>query len=210
MNFREVKAIGDKNVKISVAAGHFATNHSHINYYIDLTDVKSLHKMAKRAAVILADKYRMTNIDTVICLEGTEVIGAFLAEELAKTSLIDMNSGVDISIIAPEMNSNNQMIFRDNSVKMIHGKDILLLIASLSTGKTVSRALDCISYYEGRLAGISAVFSAIGEVDKVPVNSVFTTRELSDYQTFVPKECEMCADRLRLDAIVNSYGFSKL
>ena len=43
--------------------GHFATNHSHINYYVDITSIKTSHKMAKAAANELAATYAGTNVD---------------------------------------------------------------------------------------------------------------------------------------------------
>ena len=72
------------------------------------------------------------------------------------------------------MNANNQMIFRDNTQKMVWGKSILLLMSSVSTGKTINRSIDCLRYYNGRLAGISALFSAIRESNGLTVNTIFT------------------------------------
>lgn len=66
----------NKSVKIGVIPGHFATNHSHVNYYIDMTAIKSQHKMAESGAAVLAEHYRtVTPVDTIICLEGTEMLG---------------------------------------------------------------------------------------------------------------------------------------
>ena len=207
---KEIKAKVDGKIKIKVVQGHFATNHSHINYYVDLTDVKVQHTMAKRAAAELARKYQTTSIDTIICLEGTEMLGAFLADELSQPGHMSMNGSVSINVLTPELNSNNQMIFRDNTQKMIEGQSVLLLVASASTGKTVNRALDCLQYYGGLLTGICAVFSAAREMNGVEIASVFTEQDISGYKTFVPAECEMCKAKERIDAIVNSFGYSKL
>ena len=38
------------NVPLRVAKGHFATNHSHINYYIDITYPKSRLSEAREVA----------------------------------------------------------------------------------------------------------------------------------------------------------------
>ena len=51
---QEIAARGNKNVKIGIIPGHFATNHSHVNYYVDMTRIKSHHSMAKQAAAELA------------------------------------------------------------------------------------------------------------------------------------------------------------
>jgi len=210
MQLYGIGAKADKHVQMDVIRGHFATNHSHINYYVDLTNVKSAHKMAKRAAVLLAEKCRAIGVDTIICMEGTQVIGAYLADELSQPGHMELNSGANINVLMPELNANNQMIFRDNTQSMVTGKNILLLIASVSTGKTITRTLDCLRYYSGRVAGICALFSAMPEWHDVPINAVFTSEDLMDYQTFIPNNCEMCAQNMKIDAIVNSYGFSKL
>ena len=60
---QEIAARGNKSVKIGVIPGHFATNHSHVNYYVDMTSIKSFHRMAKNAAVELA---RRGDFDLVI------------------------------------------------------------------------------------------------------------------------------------------------
>lgn len=197
----------NKRVKISAIPGHFATNHSHINYYVDLTSVKTSHKMAKEAAKDLAMNYAGTHIDTIICLEGTEVLGAFLAESLSNTGI---NADADISVVTPELNCNNQLIFRDNTQSKIWQKQVLLLISSVSTGKSINRAIDCLRYYNGELAAISAIFSAIDESNGVPVKALFTKEDIVGYQTSIPGECDLCKSGKKVDALVNSFGYSKL
>ena len=200
----------NKSVKIGVIPGHFATNHSHVNYYIDMTAIKSQHKMAESGAAVLAEHYRtVTPVDTIICLEGTEMLGAFLARELSQSGP-SMSAGRDICVITPELNANNQMIFRDNTQKMVWGKNILLLLSSVSTGKTINRSLECLRYYSGRLVGIAAIFSAIGESNGIPVNAIFTKEDLPHYETSLSTECALCKSGQKIDAIVNSYGYSKI
>ena len=208
---QEIRARRNKDIKIALIPGHFATNHSHVNYYLDLTGIKNCHKMAKAAAVELARPYiTSTSIDTIICMEGTETIGAFLADILAQPATMSMNSGKDIFVLTPELNANNQMIFRDNIQKMVWEKNILLLIASASTGKTIHRSIDCLQYYSGRLVGISAVFSAIPDMNGMAVNSIFNADDIPHYRTSPSMDCEMCKSKQKIDAIVNSYGYSKI
>lgn len=63
-------------------------------------------------------------------------IAAYLADRLAESGYGAMNRDETIRIITPEFNTNGQMIFRDNIQKCVWGKNILLLIASASTGKS--------------------------------------------------------------------------
>ncbi len=210
MEFKKMYAKGDKAIFIDMATGHFATNHSHINCYLDLTVMKSSHKMAKRAAALLAHQYQDTQIDTIACLEGTNMLGAFLASELSHSSYGSMNSGAEIYVLTPELNANNQMIFRENTQQFVGGKSVLLMLASVSTGKTIMRTLDCLRYYGARVAGVCAGFSAVSEFHGLPIRSVFTGKDFPDYHTYLPEECNMCDSGYKLDAIVNSMGFSTL
>lgn len=208
---QEIRSRYNKDIKIAYIPGHFATNHSHVNYYVDLSGIKSRHKIAKAAAEELAKYYLTTTpIDTIICLEGTETLGAFIALSLSQSGSLVMNSGNDICVITPELNSNNQMIFRDNTQKMVWGKNILLLISSASTGKTINRSIECLRYYSGRLVGIAALFSAIDESNGIPVRSLFTKEDFSDYKTMPSMECTMCKNKQKIDAIINSYGYSRI
>ena len=71
------------NVPLRFATGHFATSHSHINYYIDITYQKTRLSEAKDIAKQLVTRFHAsTLIDTILCLDGTEVIGTCLANEL--------------------------------------------------------------------------------------------------------------------------------
>ncbi|MCR4645561.1 MAG: orotate phosphoribosyltransferase [Oscillospiraceae bacterium] len=206
----EITAKSNSDVKLGLIPGHFATNHSHVNYFVDMTSIKTQYRAAREAARELAKFYASSmNLDTILCFEGTEMIGAFLARELCLHGG-GMNDGDDIAVISPETNMNNQMIFRDNLQKKIYNKDILLLMSSVSTGKSIDRCVDCLRYYSGKLAGVAALFSAINEFNGVRIDSVFTMDDLPEYKSFLPSECPQCAEGVKVDAIVNSYGYSKI
>ena len=206
----EIKAAANKKIKMAIIPGHFATNHSHVNYYIDMTSIKTNHLMAKAAAGVLASSY-MTGvyIDTIICLEGTEMVGAFIADELTQPGC-GINSDKAINVITPETNSNNQMLFRDNLQKSIYNKRIMLLMASVSTGKTIQRSMECLKYYGGNLVGIASLFSAVPESESMVVASVFSQSDITDYKTERPSDCVLCKTGVRVDAIINSFGYSKI
>lgn len=202
-----IYAKNNKNIKIGVIPGHYATNHSHVNYYVAMTSIKTSLNMAHEAAKELAATYIGTNIDTIICLEGTEIIGAFLAEQLASGGI---NHREDINVLTPELNAVNQMIFRDNTQKKIWGKQVLLLISSASTGKSINRAVDCLQYYNGNLVGVAAIFSAIKKFGDLEVHSIFTDEDLPDYQNYPASECPLCKSGQKVDALINSFGYSKI
>ena len=198
-------------LEVEVYPGHFATRHSHNTHYIDITRLQHEHTMAREAAVVLAQKYVYEKgVDTVVCLDGSEVIGAFLARHLAKKDVFAVNSDKNINVITPEYNSNGQLIFRDNLAPMVNGKDVLLLISTVNSGKTARRALECVEYYGGKVQGIASVFSAVDELDGLPVYSLFTPDDILGYATYARETCPLCAAGKRIDAISNSYGFSRL
>ena len=212
METRAIKVESQKNrrLSISIIPRHFATSHSHVNYYIDMTSVKCMHLMAKEAAAELATAFVSVPVETIVCLDGTEIIGAFLARAIAGSSLAGINRDQSIAVITPEINPSNQMLFRDNVQRMVYGKHVLLLVASVTTGKTINRAIDCVNYYGGIPAGISAVFSAIESVKDIPIHTIFSLTDVPDYQIYHSADCPMCKAGQRIDAIVNSYGYSKL
>ncbi len=213
MENRAIKIHSNKNRNaiIRVIPGHFVTNHSHINYYVDMTILKSRKSEASAAASVLARKYNTsTIIDTIICMDGCEVIGAYLAEELTDSGIMSMNAHKTMYIVTPEANPGGQLIFRDNMQMMIQGKHCLLLLASATTGQTVARAMECVEYYGGLLVGVSAIFSASEQVNGMEINSIFGSSDLSNYQTYEAAKCPMCANQQKIDAIVNSFGYSRL
>ena len=128
---------------LRVAKGHFATSHSHINYYIDVTTQKARLSEAKAVAKELVAAYQhSTIVDTVLCLDGTQVIGTCLANELTKDGFSNMNAHQTIYVITPEYTSGSQIILRDNLAPMVRGKHVLILSASITTGYTVQAAIE--------------------------------------------------------------------
>ncbi len=201
----------DRLLSVKITPGHFATNHSHINYYIDMTMLKSRQSMAAAAAKAIVREYvTSTIVDTIVCMDGTEVIGAYLASELSAAGFMSMNAHQTIYVVSPEVNSMGQLVFRDNLQPMIKDKHVLLLLATATTGRTIQRALECIEYYGGSVAGVSALFSAVDDINKNKIHSIFKSEDFPEYQTYAHSECPFCKSGQKLDAIVNSYGYMKL
>lgn len=199
------------SVPLKVTKGHFATNHSHTNYYIDLTTVKARASEAHAVAAKLVENYLFGMVvDTIICDEGTEVIGAFIAEELTKSGAMNTNAHKTVYIVKPEFNTNSQIIFRDNIKPMIRDKNILIVEGSVSTGKTINRVMEAVKYYGGKLSGISAVFSAISSYNGVPVVSAYGINDLPDYEYTDYNECPLCKAGQPIDGLVNSFGVSMI
>jgi orotate phosphoribosyltransferase len=70
--------------------------------------------------------------------------------------------------------------------------------------------MDCVSYYGGKLAGISALFVASSDKQKESINALFTSEDIPGYKLFSTAECEMCKAGQKLDAIVSSEGYTKV
>jgi len=143
-------------------------------------------------------------------MDGLEVIGAYLAEELTKAGVLSMNAHQTIYVITPEFNSTGQMIFRDNYEPMINGKNILILNGSITTGSTLNRAIESILYYGGKIRGVAAIYSSVDSVATLPVHSIFQARDIPDYHSYRSDNCPLCKSRQKIDAIVSSYGYSVL
>ena len=200
-----------KNLLLRVQRGHFATSHSHINYFIDVTMQKSRLSEAQAVANELLSYYQTTTIiDTILCLDGMQVVGTCLADALTDNNFMNLNAHKTIYVVTPEYTAGSQMIFRDSIAPAIIGKNVLILSASLVTGYTVKSAIEAITYYGGRVAGLSSIFATVDNYLGYDVVSAFNPNDLPGYASFAPHECPMCREGNRIEGLVNSYGFSKL
>ena len=201
-----------KNLFLRVAKGHFATSYTHSNYYIDVADQKSRYSEAKAVAEELcsAYNYSTTVVDTILCLDGTEVIGACLANELTKNSFANINAHQTIYVVTPEMVNGSQMMFRDNLVHMIKGKHVLILAVSVASGATAKAAIEAVKYYGGEVSGIASIFATVANCGGYTVNSVFNPNDLEGYFAVPAHECPLCREGKKLDALINCHGYSKL
>ena len=196
---------------LKIYKGHFATSHAHMNYFIDIASNKASLKEARAVAQALAGDYRLTTqVDTVLCLDGTEVIGACLGNALTDGDRFNVNRGREIFVLTPEHTAGSQLIFRDNTVPMIREKAVLILAASVVTGYTALSAVEAVQYFGGTPVGICSIFSNISDCAGIPVRSVFHTGDLTDYQTSSALTCPMCRRGEKITALVNSFGCSAL
>jgi orotate phosphoribosyltransferase len=207
--FKIPVCVGD--VTLRVAQGHFATRHSHINYFIDVTRQQSCLQEAEAVAQQLAQRLQAnTMVDTILCMDGTRVIGTCLARQLTQEGYLSVSSGKEIYLLRENLSSGGQLIFRDNARFMLEGKNVLILLASITTGSTVEKGMRCVRYYGGNVAGVASVYSHLKEVDGVPVVSLFNTSDLPGYASYPPQECPLCKQGAEVDAVVDKFGYSKL
>ena len=202
----ELRTRRNSAVVIRAIPGHFATQHSHVNYCIDITKLKSDLKASKAAARLFAEKFWGTPVDTIITLERMKMVGAFLANEL---SLSGINMNNDLGVISPEV-TNDKLILRDNLLPYVKNKNVLVLCASATTGITAKGTLEGIRYYGGEPVGLATVFGGDFETDGVPVVRLIGLEDLPDYNAFPPAQCPFCKSGMKVDAVVNSYGYSKI
>ena len=198
---------------LRVQKGHFATMHSHTNYYIDVTRIKIRSSEGIEAAKSIRAKlaHHVTNCDTVVCLDATDVLGGYLAEELNKGDFAMNNTHDAIYVVEPEENSIHQFMFRENVKPAIQGKDIIVLVDTMTTGETMHRAIECIEYYGGRVAAVVSIFATQDILDdKYQVFSLFTTADLPGYASYPPTDCPYCQKEIPIEAMVNGFGYSKL
>ena len=233
----KIFAKDNPEVALKVTKGHFSSDRFHINYYIDMTSLKMRRKDAQEVAKAMVSRYvsrvnlevpgnislagadmqqlmasraTKTPIDTIICMDGCEVIGAYVAEELSNVGVTTLNSHHTSYIITPEFDSTGQMVVRDNIRPMLKDKHVLVVLATAMSGRTIAKSIRCINSYGGIIEGISVIFSAVDEIDGYPVNSVFGVSDLPDFRLSDPNQCPDCQNGVKLDAIVNSYGYTVL
>ena len=199
------------DVVLDAIPGHFVTPNSHVNYFLDMTNLKHRLSEASAAAKALSEQISATTIvDTIVCMDGCEIIGAFLAEDLTRAGIYSMNAHKTIYIVTPEFVNTNQLMFRENYLHMIKGKNVLLLLDSATTGKTIVKAVQTLGYYGATISGVSAVFSAANSVMGIPIKSLFSISDIPDYRTYVPEGCALCKDGVHIDAFANGFGYSRI
>ena len=82
--FKIPTSVGD--VSLQVAKGHFATRNSHTNYFVDVTRQQSCIRDAEAAAQQLAQRLTQSlMVDTILCMDGTRVIGTCFESTWAPT-----------------------------------------------------------------------------------------------------------------------------
>lgn len=202
-------SVGD--VTLQVAKGHFATRNSHTNYFIDVTRQQSCIRDAEAAAQQLVHRLsQQLMVDTILCMDGTRVIGTCLARRMTEGGFRSVNAGREVYVLRENWGTSGNLIFRDNAKPMLEGKNVLLLMASITTGGTVRKGIRCVEHYKGKLAGIASIYSHVKEVDGIPVVSLFDTNDLPGYASYHPDECPMCREKQELDAVVDKFGYTAL
>ena len=198
-------------IKMNVTPGHFTTRHFHVSHYLDLNDLKTNASVAKDVAIELALPYLTTTlVDTIVCMEGTEVIGAYMAQELLNQGTSVVNKGREINVVTPMSSVDRKLIFQSNMEGLINDRNVIVLISSISSGTTLRSALESISYYGGRLVGISALFNAYPDRFEEEINFMFTSQDILNYQVFKASNCDMCREGSALEAIIIKDGYTKI
>jgi orotate phosphoribosyltransferase len=209
--YKKLEYSRNNDVILRYTKGHFITPHSHVNYFLDMCDTKARMKEARAAGESLAELFLASDvIDTILCLDGMEVVGSYLANKLTEGGVISMNSHKTMYITGPEVNPTGQIMFRDNNQHMINNKKVLILIDSVTTGGTLQSALESIRFYKGEPVGIAAVFSIATQIQGVPIRSLFSVHDLPDYASYSPDACPLCNDGVAVDAICNGFGYSTI
>ena len=86
----------------------------------------------------------------------------------------------------------------------------MILAASVTTGYTANAAIEAIKYYGGIVAGVASIFATVDNCAGHIVHSVFNPNDLTDYASYPSHECPMCKNGEKIDALVNSFGYSKI
>ena len=213
LKYNKIQTTGT-DTPLKIVKGHFATNHAHTNYYFDLTTVKS--RLSEAGGIAQGTTYGIS-VSVRYDRRYNRMYGRDRSDRNASCTGADKRTvscrrtpTKTIYVIKPEFNSNSQIVFKDNYRAMINGKNVLILTATVTTGLTINKAIEGVQYYGGIIQGISAVFSALENVNGIPIKSVFGLKDVPDYQYSDYRNCPLCKEGKKLDALINPYGYSKL
>lgn len=235
METLKIKSKLNSEIELTVMPGHFSSDRFHVNYYIDMTSLKMRVTEVKKVAAAMAQQYikkvdiqmgynasliemgsltamgaNVKPVDTIICMDGCEVIGAYLAEEFMKVGVPNRTQHNSIYVVTPEFDNKGQMVVRKNIKDMIKGRNVLVVLASAMSGRTITKAIGTILAYGGKVTGLSVIFGNVEEVDGYPVYSVFTNEDIPNFRLADPDNCPDCQAGKKLTAVVNSYGYDPL
>ena len=198
-------------IKMKVVPGHFTTNSSHLSHYLDLNNLKSNAVVAREVTRELALPYlTTTSVDTIVCMEGTEVIGAYMAEELLQKGTSFAEVDRQINVVVPVSNVYRKLMFQHDMQELIDNRNIILLLSSISSGASLNSALECLRYYGGKIVGISTLFNAYPDQFEQKIHTMFTSKDIPDYKLYSPNNCPICSEGRKLDAIIIHDGYLKI
>ena len=210
-DYKKIDYSKNKDVVLRYVPGHFVTPNSHVNYYMDLSDMKSRQREARATGEELAEMYLASDvIDTVLCLNNMEVVGAYMANKLTKAGIISANRHQTMYITSPEYNAGGQMMFRENIIHMVKHRKVLILIDTATTGETLRSAIRTVRFYGGEPIGISAIYSVATKIEDIQIRALYSNSDLPDYASHRPEDCPMCRAGMEIDAICNGFGYSTL
>jgi orotate phosphoribosyltransferase len=200
-------------VSIEVTPGHFSTGYYHTNFYINVSRLKSNVLAAQDVARELVIPYKSSiMVDTIVCLEKTRVLGAFLGRELLTHGTGIMNDDGDIHVLTPMYDhEKNTCIFYDNEIDWIANKNVIVLTTTVSSGRSLYGVLKCLKRDLGaNIRGISALFVYSDSVRDENINSLFTTEDIPGYNVYNAEGCALCKADQKVDALICSEGYKKI
>ena len=95
----------------------------------------------------------------------------------------------------------NHLIIQRMNMKRLVPLALVLLVAACSRPEQSA---------SGDPAGIAAIFASVKECAGYPVASNFDPHDLPDYETYDAHNCPWCRQGKKIDALVNSFGYSTL
>ncbi len=208
--YLQIPLAKNPNIQMRVIPGHFATSKNHLSHYLDLYDLKTNTTLAREVAGELVLPFMNTPIDTIVCMEGTEVIGAYMAEELQMDGQMTVNSGNEIHVLTPMHNAERKLMLLSGLQDVILNKNSIVLLSSISSGGTLGSVLDLLDYYGANIQGAAAIFSAFEGKSRVDVHSLFSNYDIPSYHIYETESCPYCSDNRELDAIIYHDGMLKL
>ena len=103
---------GKSNLQLRVSKGHYATSHSHINYYIDVTLTKFRLSEARAAAAELVREYKSTTLHYAPC-------SAKKAEGFRVIIVLPKGTNEEMPSITPK-NDEDKMLWAANKWLIAH------------------------------------------------------------------------------------------
>ncbi|MDD2955337.1 MAG: hypothetical protein PHD67_03355 [Oscillospiraceae bacterium] len=175
---------------LTVTREHAAEPGCHMNRRVGTAGLRHSGKLAREAARLLAAPYQAgALVELILCEQGCEVVGSFLACELSGGNALSLNRGCDIRVAAFRWEEERPVLLEPEPLS---GQSVLLLADRLFPP---DKALCCAQWaaaQEAALSGVCALFGTPGKVGWRRVHCLFSAVEVPGFHFWPEEECPLC------------------
>lgn len=198
-SYTKVVSTKIQGLALKVLPGHFKAGQAHVNAYLDMTDLKTGESETRALGTWLAKQYTpSTLIDTIVCLEDTDRVGACLTEALIKAGFQSMDLHKTIYTAHPQRDEKGELTIPKDQQHMIMDKHVLVLFSVIASGQAAEQDLECLRRDGAQISAIASLFSELSSLEGISVTTAFDAADLPFYSVYAQEDCPYCQTGVKL------------